>query len=185
VTYKPYPVCAITQSPVQVAIDLANEHDLDPDEIASVRCFLNPADRSYPGTVNDGPFNDVGASLMSAQFCVAMALKHRAATLAGLREFDDPAILRLVGVTEILPDEGLPNLGARVEVTTSAGATHAGDLVPDASTYGWDWDGVVANLARMEPELAVGRPALDTLIADVERLTELDSVEPLLRATVA
>jgi 2-methylcitrate dehydratase PrpD len=185
VTYKPYPVCAITQSPVQVAIDLATEHDLAPEQISAVRCFLNPADRSYPGTVNDGPFNDVGASLMSAQFCVAMALKHRGATLAGLHEFEDPAILRLVGVTEILADEGLPNLGARVEVTTSAGATHAGELVPDASTYGWDWDGVVANIARMEPEFAVGRPGLDALIADVARLTELDGVGPLLRGTVA
>jgi 2-methylcitrate dehydratase PrpD len=185
VTYKPYPVCAITQSPVQIAIDLATANDLDPEQIAAVRCFLNPADRSYPGTVNDGPFNDVGASLMSAQFCVAMALKHRAATLTGLREFEDPAILRLVGVTEVLPDEALPNLGARVEITTSAGQTYAGDLVPDASTYGWDWDGVVANIARMEPELAVGRPALDALIADVARLTELDSVGPLVRGTVA
>ena len=185
VTYKPYPVCAITQSPVQVAIDLATEHDLRPDAISAVRCFLNPADRTYPGTVNDGPFNDVGASLMSAQFCVAMALKHRGATLAGLHEFDDPVVLRLVGLTEVLPDERLPNLGARVEITTTQGETLTGELVPSAETYGWDWDGVRANLARMEPEIAVDRAGLDRLEQAVASITELDSVEALVRGTVA
>jgi 2-methylcitrate dehydratase PrpD len=185
VTYKPYPVCAITQSPVQVAIDLAREHDLEPGSISAVRCYLNPADRSYPGTVNDGPFNDVGASLMSAQFCVAMAFKHRGATLAGLHEFEDPVVLRLVGLTEVLPDDRLPNLGARVEVTTARGETLAGELVPTAETYGWDWDGVRANLARMEPEIAVDRAGLDRLEQAVASIEELDSVEPLVRGTVA
>jgi 2-methylcitrate dehydratase PrpD len=185
VTYKPYPVCAITQSPVQIAIDLAREHDLEPGAISAVRCYLNPADRTYPGTVNDGPFNDVGASLMSAQFCVAMALKHRGATLAALHEFDDPVVLRLVGMTEVLGDERLPNLGARVEVTTAQGETLAGELVPTAETYGWDWDGVRANLARMEPEIAVGRAGLDRLEQAVASIEELDSVEPLVRGTVA
>ncbi len=185
VTYKPYPVCAITQSPVQAAIDLATEHDLAPDDVARVRVQLNPADRSYPGTVNEGPFNDVGASLMSAQFCVAMALKHRAATLASLREFDDPVILRLVGATDVLADEGMPNLGGRVEVTTRDGAELSAELLPDASTYGWGWDGVVANVARMEPEMAADRAAIDRLIADVSRLTVLRDVAPLVRGTVA
>ena len=55
---------------------------------------------------------------MSAQYCVAMALKQRAATLDGLREFDDPAMMRLVGVTEVLGEDAIPNLGARVELTT-------------------------------------------------------------------
>jgi len=185
VTYKPYPVCAITQSPVQLAIDLAREHELQPDAIAAVRCFLNPADRSYPGTVNDGPFNDVGASLMSAQFCVAMALKHRGATLAGLHEFEDPVVLRLVGLTEVLPDDRLPNLGARVELTTTQGETLERELVPTAETYGWDWDGVRANLARMEPEIAVDRAGLDRLEQAVAGIADLDSVEPLVRGTVA
>ena len=185
VTYKPYPVCAITQSPVQAAIDLATAHDLDTHDVAAVRVHLNPDDRTYPGTLNKGPFNDVGASLMSAEFCVAMALKSRAATLDGLREFDDPTILRLVGATEVLPDAGLPNLGGRVEVETTGGETLRAELVPDAATYGWDWDGVVANVARMEPEIAVGRDGLDALIADVANLTGLAGVRPLVDGTVA
>ena len=178
-------MCAITQSPVQVAIDLARMHDLAPEDVAAVRCYLNPADRSYPGTVNAGPFNDIGASLMSAQFCVAMAIKHRSATLAGLRELDDPVVLALAAVTEVLGADDLPSLAGRVEIETGAGATLAGELVPTAETYGWDWKGVLRNVERMEPEIAVDRAGLDRLEQAVASITELDSVEALVRGTVA
>lgn len=184
VTYKPYPVCAITQSPVKVAIDLATAHDLAPEDITSVRCVLNAADRTYPGTVNCGPFSDIGATLMSAQFCVAMALKERTATLAGLREFDDPALLRLIGVTEVLGEDAIPSLGARVELSIADGRELRGELIPDDSTYGWDWDGVVANLYRMAPEIAVERGGLDQIVASVANLAELPELSALAQATV-
>jgi 2-methylcitrate dehydratase PrpD len=184
VTYKPYPVCAITQSPVQVAIDLATDNDLAPADIASIRCVLNSADRTYPGTVNPGPFQDIGATLMSAQFCVAMALKGRGATLAGLREFDDPELMRLVSVTDVVGEDGIPNLGTRVELTTVDGRELKGELIPDDSTYGWDWDGVVANLYRMAPEMAVPQAGLEALVDTVSRLTELRELAPVTAATV-
>lgn len=184
VTYKPYPVCAITQSVVQVTIDLANTHDLQADDVAAMRCYLNPSDRTYPGTVNTGPFNDIAASLMSAQFCVAMAIKHRSATLAGLRELADPVILRLTAATEVLAAEDMPALGGRVEIDTEDGRTLAGELRPTPETYGWDWDGVLENVRRMEPEMAVGRAELDALEQAVRDVSELESVAPLVRATV-
>jgi 2-methylcitrate dehydratase PrpD len=185
VTYKPFPVCAITQSTVQVAIELVTEHDITPDQIAHVDCVLNSADRTYPGTVNAGPFNDVAATLMSAQYCVAMALATRSATLAGLREFDDPTLMRLVAETNVLGDDRIPNLGARLELTLTDGRKLSGELMPDDSTYGWDWDGVVANIVRMEPEIAISRQALDQLQDEVSRLTELADIRRLVSLTVA
>lgn len=184
VTYKPYPVCAILQSPVQVAIDLAVAHDLDPTQLSAVRCVLNPADRLYPGTINAGPFNDVAATLMSAQFCVAMAFIHRGATLAALHQFDDMVLQRLVRATEVQADERIESLGARIEVDTVDGHTYVGEIVPDDSTYGWDWAGVRRNLVRMEPEIAVGRDGLDRLEHAVRHITELDDILPLVSATV-
>ena len=159
-----------------MAIDLVTDNDLDSERIASVCCELNSADRTYPGTVNAGPFDDIGATLMSAQFCVAMALKDRSATLAGLREFDDPELMRLVGVTEVAGDDAIPNLGARLRLTTNEGETFSGELIPVASTYGWDWDGVVANLERMAPEMAIGPARLGELVSIVARLDELADV---------
>jgi 2-methylcitrate dehydratase PrpD len=184
VTYKPYPVCAITQSAVQVAIDLAHRHDVDPERVIAVRCHLNPADRSYPGTVNEGPFGDVAATLMSAQFCVAMALTDRTATLAGLRRFDDPELVRLVSVTEVIGDDDLPSLAGRVEVDLPSG-TVSGELIPDEETYGWDWQGVLANVVRLEPEMRADRPRIDELQRAVAGVAELASVQPLLAGTLA
>lgn len=185
VTYKPHPVCAITQSAVQVAIDLAARHDIDPQGISGVRVHLNPDDRSYPGTVNEGPFRDVAATLMSAQFCVAMALADRAATLAGLRRFDDPLLSRLVGVTDVLADAELPSLAGRVEVDLDGGGRISGELIPDEDTYGWDWQGVLANVVRLEPEIPAGRERLDELERAIAGVTELPSVAPLVAGTLA
>jgi hypothetical protein len=154
-------------------------------DIASVRCVLNDADRTYPGTVNEGPFGDIAATLMSAQYCVAMALRDRGATLEGLRAFDDPELMRLVGVTEVIGDPSVPNLGARLELTLSDGRSLSGSLVPDASTYGWGWEGVVANLKRMAPEIAVSAEGLDRLVDLVAGLIELADVGELTAATVA
>jgi 2-methylcitrate dehydratase PrpD len=183
VTYKPYPVCAITQSAVQVAIDLAQRHAIDPGEVVAVRCHLNPADRSYPGTVNQGPFGDVAATLMSAQFCVAMALTDRTATLAGLRRFDDPGLARLVAVTDVLGDGDLPPLAGRVEVDLPSG-TVSGELIPDEDTYGWDWEGVRRNVVRLEPEIPADRARLDELERAVATIAELPSVAPLVQGTL-
>lgn len=185
VTYKPYPVCAITQSAVQVAIDLAQRHDVDPDAITGVRCHLNPDDRSYPGTVNEGPFGDVAATLMSAQFCVAMALTDRTATLSGLRRFDDPGLTRLVGVTEVVGDDELPSLAGRVEVDLRSAGTISGELIPDEETYGWDWQGVRRNVVRLEPEIRAGRAVLDGLEAAVAGVSDLPSVDALVAGTLA
>jgi 2-methylcitrate dehydratase PrpD len=185
VIYKPYPVCNITQSAVAVAVRIAAQHDLEIQDIAAVRCYLNPADRTYPGTLNDGPFIDVGASLMSASYCVAMALRHRTATLAGLAEFDDPELAALIERIEVLPDEGLPVLSARLQVTTTDGATLEDELLPDASTYNWNWDGVSAGAELLRAEMADGGPGLDSLRAALRELEHLPTVDPLLDATAA
>jgi len=184
VIYKPYPVCNITQSPVEATIGLVADVDVEPDEVESIRCLLNPADRSYPGTLNWGPFRDVGASLMSAPFCVAMAVKHRAATLEGLHETEDPVIRELVARTEVIGDERLPTLAARIELTTTTGQRHVRELIPDGDTYGWDWEGVRANTRRLLPEMAIEEAGLEQLEAAIRGIAELDSVAPLVEATL-
>jgi 2-methylcitrate dehydratase PrpD len=185
VIYKPYPVCNITQSPVAAAIALATEHDLAVDEIAAVRCFLHPDDRSYPGTLNRGPFRDVGATLMSAAFGVAAGLKQRGIRLADLRAFDDPVILDLIERTTIEPDDALPELATRVEIDRRDGTTLIRELIPNDATYGWDWDGTLANATTMlAPEIRGGQATLDAVAAVLSRIERLDDVGALVAATV-
>lgn len=184
VTCKPYPVCAITQSLVQAAIDLAVETDLDPGRIESLRVRLNPDDIDYPGTVNRGPFRDISATLMSAQFCAAMALTERSATLDGLTRFDDPQILRLVELTEVVADDSLPPVAGGIDLTVD-GEEISRTLVPDESTYNWDWEAVVKNAERMAPEVRGGSATVEGLVREVRAVGECGSIEPLLEATVA
>jgi 2-methylcitrate dehydratase PrpD len=185
VIYKPYPVCNITQSPVEAAIGLVADADVEADEIESIRCLLNPVDRAYPGTLNWGPFEDVGASLMSAPFCVAMAIKDRDATLAGLHRSDDAVVRELVARTEVLEDENLPPLASRIELTTTTGARHVRELIPDDTTYGWAWDGVLKNSRRLHDEMEISESAFEQLAETIRDLPELGSVEQLLRISVA
>lgn len=185
VTYKPYPVCAITQSSVKVAIDIATDRDLDVADVTRISVRLNPADHRYPGTVNPGPYGDIAASLMSTEFCVAMALSARQATLEGLRRLEDPVILRLVGVTDVIADEDIPSLGGRLTIELAGGERIEGELLPDASTYGWDWDGVVENALRMQPEMAIGRDQLATVIEKITTLARAEDVIGLVDSTVA
>ncbi len=185
VIYKPYPVCNITQSPVAAAIALAEEASLDPDDVVAVRCFLTPAERAYPGTLNAGPFRDVGASLMSAAFCVAAALKDRTVRLASLRAFDDPTMLNLIDRTTVTADPSLPTLGARVEVDVRDGATLTREVRPDDATYSWDWNTTLAIAAEtLAPEIRGGRSALDAVAAALSAIEQQSTVDPLVAATV-
>lgn len=114
-----------------------------------------------------------------------MAVKHRSATLEGLHETDDEVMRELIARTEVLPDERLPTLAARIELTTVTGERHVRQLVPDAKTYGWDWDGVRENTHRLLAEMAIDESALERLEGAIRGLDELDSVAALLEATVA
>jgi hypothetical protein len=90
----------------------------------------------------------------------------------------------LVARTEVLADERLPELAARIELTTTTGARHVRELIPDDTTYGWDWDGVLANSRRLHAEMEISSAAFERLGETIRALTELDSVEPLVRVSV-
>jgi 2-methylcitrate dehydratase PrpD len=183
VIYKPYPVCNITQAPVEVAARLSSEHGLAPGEVTAVRLYLSPADYDYPGTLQWGPFADPASALMSAPFCVALGLKHRTATLAALAELDDEEILGLVARTEVHPDERLPLLAARVELETARGERLVAELVPDETTYNWDWDGVVRQAELLAEEMPDGGASLPRLQDEIRRLDEAADVGALVQAT--
>ena len=185
VIYKAHPVCNITQCTVDVAIALASENDLVPADVEKITLHLNPVDRVYPGTLNWGPFEDVGATLMSAPYCLAMGFALRTATLDGLRRFADPDIARLIERTEVLPDDRLPVLSARIELRTTDGRDLSLEHIPDDATFGWDWAGISANVDRLCAEMEHGGRTIPALKAALRSLEQLETVEPLLQATVS
>jgi 2-methylcitrate dehydratase PrpD len=167
VTYKPYAVCAILQEPVRQAMELARSHALTASDINAVRLTLNPAEAAYPGTNSTGPFQDTGATLMSAQFCLAVALSGQSFKGVDLTRFDDPQLLSLVHQSSVHAD---PQLGVRsfvLEVDLARGSTlrHASHATTEP--FNWDRAGVVSNLRAMADEMPVDEKALHRLITTV------------------
>ena len=167
VTYKPFAVCAILQDPVTQAIALSRQHDLAADAISAVRLTLNPAEAAYPGTDSTGPFGDVGATLMSAQFCLSVALTQRKVRGSDLKRFADPSIQPLIQRTKVLVNDQLGTRAFVLEIDLTNGQTlrHASSAASEP--FNWDRDQTMDNLRAMQDELPFGAAALDQLGATV------------------
>ena len=184
VVYKPYPVCNITQSAVAVCAALMTNDDVKVSDVVAVRCYLNAADYSYPGTINEGPYLDVGATLMSAHFCVAMAITERTATLRGLSMCDDPDRLALIKKISVLADESLPVLSARIDIDLADGRRLSDSLIPNDDTYNWNWDQAVERAGALRSEMAQGGEGVNDLVSVLQNLESLSSIDSLVQATV-
>lgn len=165
VTYKPFAVCAILQMPVTQAIALAREHDLRPDGIRAVRLRLPPVEAAYPGTDSRGPYAGVGATLMSAQFCLAMALTRRGARGADLQRLHDPELQPLIDRSSVVPDDGLRTRGFVLEVDCADGQTLRRASEAEGEPFNWTGAQVADNLRAMRDELPLDAQGLERLVA--------------------
>ena len=163
VTYKPFAVCAILQAPVTQAIAFTRRHGLAADRIRAVRLHLCPAEAAYPGTDARGPFLDIGGTLMSAQFCMALALVEGRVRGIDLRRLNDLRLQPLVQRCSVVPD---PALGARsfvLEVDLSDGQTLRHEQHAQGEPFNWNRHEVMANLQSMRDELPLNEAGLQRL----------------------
>ena len=58
---------------------------------------------------------------MSAQYCVATAIKNKGITMAGMLAFDDPVIKDLISKGEVIADERLNPFCCVLEIETKDG----------------------------------------------------------------
>lgn len=184
VTLKPFPVCAIQQSPVGMMIELANEHDLKPDQIEQIVLELNPYEARYPGTDSIGPFRDQGGTLMSGQFCMALALADRAATINGLMRFDDPVLGALTRRVRIVANDAIAPLCSRLTVVTKGGLTATREMVATAQTHKFSFEEDASLVRRLLPEMEITAPQLERLIELVAEIDRQPRVDALLSCMV-
>lgn len=179
VTLKPHPVCAIQQSPVDMMIALANRHDLKPEQIEEIVLELNPYEARYPGTDSTGPFSDQGGTLMSGQFCMALALMDRKATIDGLLRFDDPVLGALTRRVRIVADNAIAPLCSRLTVLTKDGARLTRETVTTPTTHKFSFDEDAELVRRLRPEMEITAEGLERLIGlvrDIEQQPNLDAL---------
>ncbi|MFT4195833.1 MmgE/PrpD family protein [Ottowia sp.] len=164
VTYKPFAVCAILQMPVTQAISLAREYNLRQEDIRAVRLRLPPVEAAYPGTDSRGPYAGVGATLMSTQFCLAMALTRRSARGADLQRLHDPELQPLIDRSSVVPDAGLRTRGFVLEIDCTDGRTLRRESQAGGEPFNWSGDEVAANLRAMRDELPLSAQGLERLV---------------------
>ncbi len=129
---KPYACCRYNQGPIDLAIALASEHDLGPDDIASVRVGI--VSQAIPIVVEPvarkvAPTNDVDAQF-SLPYAIGLGIALRKATLEEYAEptLSSPAVRSIAAkvVAEVRPDfdERFPDVWAcDLEIVTVDGRT--------------------------------------------------------------
>lgn len=182
VTYKPLPVCAILQSPVTDALALRASKDLTPALIGAARLTLSPGEAAYPGTDSVGPFRGAGDALMSAQFCLAVALEKGSVTASDLLRTDDSGLLDLTRRIEVRPDPALDSRSFRLEIDLRDGGRVEHSCEDGAAAFNWSREELLAQIEAMAGELPsaqVVQGLVDTVL-DVESR----SVRDIVSATV-
>jgi 2-methylcitrate dehydratase PrpD len=136
IVFKKYPSCWDTHSGIEAILSLRQAHDLKPEQVRSIRCFVAPgmgADLVYsePKTPIQGKF--------SMQFCAAVALARGRVSLDEFTQntLDDPAIRHLILNSTLEFDQELASAdsksfcaAARVEIEL-----HDGRVVSETVKY--------------------------------------------------
>ncbi|HLR78826.1 MAG TPA: MmgE/PrpD family protein [Burkholderiaceae bacterium] len=154
VIFKPYPVCAFNQTPVNTALKLREVLQGRIPEDITVR--MNPYETGYAGMDSHGPFFSVSGTLMSIPFCIATTLIRGAPTIADMMRFDDPEVMALTQRITLVSDESVPTLGCRIDMRMDSGETISEALEPTTEYYNFKRPEVLALIRRVCAE--VGAP---------------------------
>jgi 2-methylcitrate dehydratase PrpD len=107
VTYKPYPVCAFQQIPIDLVLRLVEKHHILARDIRQVVEKVPELDASIPGSDNPGPFENGDQTLLSGQFCAAAAFLRKPVTSHSfyMTNYNDPEILSLAAKVKVMGEK--------------------------------------------------------------------------------
>lgn len=183
VTYKPFPICAINQVPVTVLTEMVTRHGIKEADVESIWLALSPVEAAYPGTDTHGPFTDVGGSLMSAPYCLAVAVRHGTVRQAHLHDFGDKDLMDLVRRIEVQADADIPSNSCRIVVRTKQGE-FTQEYFSTAETFNWDRSETEKRLTSIVDDMPFREDGLRSF-ADVCLDLENRSVRDLVAATIS
>lgn len=170
VYWKPAPACNYVQTPCQVALDLVRQ-GVTADRVVRIEvASFTPALR-YPGCDRSGPFPSILEAKMSIQYAIAATLVRGAVEEANYVRLDDPAVLRLAGLTELAVDPAFEaaypdRQGAGITVTLDDGRRVSArrDDVTAVDRVG------VRERLRTAAAIRLGAARADALVAAIDGL---------------
>ena len=162
VVFKPYPVCAFNQSPVNAALNLRAR--LDGKLPAQIQVRMNPYETGYAGMNSHGPFHSVSGTLMSIPFCIANTLLYGAPTMKKMMVFNDPAVQQLVDRINLIPDAGVQRLCCEIDVQFEDGSQAITEsLKMTVADYNYAREPLRALILRVCAEVNVGPAAFEAI----------------------
>jgi 2-methylcitrate dehydratase PrpD len=128
-TFKPYPSCRGTHGPIDCALDIVNNHGVDPDSIEEVTVHLPPGALNgvltKPWEIGDFPHGD---AIFSFRFTVATALLKGSVrpehfTEEAIRDPKTNEFIKKIGFADLPPQK----TGFALTVRTKDGGEYAGE----------------------------------------------------------
>lgn len=184
VTIKRHPCCAILQGPVDAMLTLRETAGLSPGEVDSIEATFSPFEAAFPGNDNAGPFDSQGATLMSAQFCLALALVEGRITIDGLLRFAHPDVAALIPRVRVAADPALPVQAGRLRIADRSGRVHERAWTGREATPVVRFDAVAAATRALFEAEGPGAGAADRLADAVHALDRAPDVEALVACLV-
>lgn len=188
VAFKPYPLPAWNQTPVDLALRLRDRVKLE--QVSRVAVYMNPYEVKYPGKDAKGPFANETEAKLSIVFAVGAALAHGTPTLALLLDYKNTRTSDIVKKIDVIPDPAVPRLSCRIVIELRNDRKIEEELVRTWDDYNFDC-GKVSDLVRLAGrETNVPAQAYDLLenfvrqlpahgkIADVVKAFQLMPVQP-------
>lgn len=123
VKFKSMPSNSTTQGPIMAALSIVNEHDLKPEDIASVHIRASVRESLHTTTASKKYPRSAENADHSVFYGTAFAIKERVFDLSSINpeKFTDPVILDLIEKTTVEGDPGLTHFQGAAEITTKDG----------------------------------------------------------------
>jgi len=179
--FKPYAVCAFNQTPVITMLDLVKESKINAEEIEHLQIRVNPYEYNYAGMNYRGPFNSVGATLMSTPYCLAVAGVDKEVTLKGISQFTNQKILSLIDRIDHIPDEKIPRWSCMIEVLMKNGKKLKKDMIIGPEYYNFNMKQDIELIKRVTSETGVNQAKVDKMVDLVQDLPNAKNLQPLIK----
>lgn len=185
VTYKEYPACQIVRGIINGLAALRQQAGSSHAERIVVR--LTPYEANFIGTAFKGPFTSAAQTLMSAPFCAALAWTTGTVTYDALRIYEDPLVLGLVSIIDIIADNSRRKYEPHITVTLDSGNTLTWEPKRGAgdSAYQLTWEAAIRMNERLCTEVNVPMMLAERLAEEVEKIDRAPSIDGLIATVCA
>ena len=178
VFFKPYPVPAWNQTPVELALRLRAQ--VADRSLRQVDVRMNPYEINDPGKNSQGPFENATAAKLSIAFSVATTLAHGVPTFDLLLDFRNEKTLRLLGKIRLVAEPAVPRLCCGITLHCEDGSVIEDYLAKTGADYSFGCAETSRLVRGIGRETGVPEEAYDRLDDFVRKLPRGGAIQEVI-----